>query len=494
MNIALQVLKVVLWAEGLLLTAGSVNLLLPGFRGWDHLPAWRFGHAAIAALLGYMLALGFACMVAAWGLSAKASWGRNATIAASILNTIFTPIGTIPGVFGLLVLLSQTGQLLLAAEVEERKHRDVQKPVKPLALGYLVVVAAGVTAGLSVNELGRRAGVPAMPMWADMIAVPFGLAVAIALHEAGHMIAGWVVGFRFSSIAVGPLMITRRSDGWTAGIHKGLGFDGQSGVNIGSLNMLRLRRLIYAAGGPAASLVATAVFYLAAVQTVDTPWADSGDVFLTLSWLSLNGLIFSAWPVTLEGFETDGSTIADLVRMTPAGQRSLAMSACHLSASQPLRPRDWPSQWMQHMLAEPAGTRRFEDACFLTYCHHLDRDDPQAASEAIHKLSAAVEAALPEWNRRRYALELAHYEAIHEGNAKKAKRWLSFGAALTVERYVELRARAALLAAEGDPAAARTLIGSSREALSNAPRTGFTDLEHRMLDRLEHSLGSTASP
>ena len=49
------------------------------------------------------------------------------------------------------------------------------------------------------------AGVPGMQLLALFVA----LVAAIVIHEAGHLVAGLLAGFRFSSIRIGPLQIDR---------------------------------------------------------------------------------------------------------------------------------------------------------------------------------------------------------------------------------------------------------------------------------------------
>ena len=37
---------------------------------------------------------------------------------------------------------------------------------------------------------------------------------AVAIHELGHVAAGWRLGFRFQSVAIGPIWVKRDDSGW----------------------------------------------------------------------------------------------------------------------------------------------------------------------------------------------------------------------------------------------------------------------------------------
>lgn len=78
--------------------------------------------------------------------------------------------------------------------------------------------------------------------------------VLVLIHEAGHLIGGWLVGFRLNSIRIGPFTI--QSSGKITGewTWHNLASGETHAVPI-SISALRWRFCLYLAAGPAANLI-----------------------------------------------------------------------------------------------------------------------------------------------------------------------------------------------------------------------------------------------
>src|SRR5262245_28854560 len=74
-------------------------------------------------------------------------------------------------------------------------------------LAVLVVTAGGLT-----HDLGPVAG-PAL----FLVAVPLTFALAVLAHEAGHLVAGRVLGLSPRFAHVGPVTLTRVDGQWRLG-------------------------------------------------------------------------------------------------------------------------------------------------------------------------------------------------------------------------------------------------------------------------------------
>ncbi|MGK7312515.1 MAG: hypothetical protein ACN0LA_09770 [Candidatus Longimicrobiales bacterium M2_2A_002] len=89
-----------------------------------------------------------------------------------------------------------------------------------------------------------------------------GAVVAVlAVHEAGHLLAGRLVGFRFLLFIVGPLRVAREGDRVQVGWNRSLSLAGwlaATGPTPDRLERLRRRTAIMVAGGPLTSLAAGA--------------------------------------------------------------------------------------------------------------------------------------------------------------------------------------------------------------------------------------------
>jgi hypothetical protein len=80
--------------------------------GWMALPILGFTGVALGA---FMLMLSLPGIVAGIGLLKYRPWARILTIVLSALNLINFPFGTILGIYGLYVMLSEEGARLFAA-------------------------------------------------------------------------------------------------------------------------------------------------------------------------------------------------------------------------------------------------------------------------------------------------------------------------------------------------------------------------------------------
>jgi hypothetical protein len=81
------------------------------------------------------------------------------------------------------------------------------------------------------------------------------LGLAVIIHELGHLIAGWLVGFHFASISVGPFILGKEHGKIKIHFRQGLGALGFAGVHIDRIRRLRRRFLIFIIGGPASNLL-----------------------------------------------------------------------------------------------------------------------------------------------------------------------------------------------------------------------------------------------
>jgi hypothetical protein len=113
----LAVLYIIFGALGTLFGLGMMALLsFMGIAGaasdpdaWLALPILGITGAALGA---FMLILSLPCMVAGIGLLKFRPWARILTIVLSALNLMNLPFGTIIGVYGLWVMLSDEGSRL----------------------------------------------------------------------------------------------------------------------------------------------------------------------------------------------------------------------------------------------------------------------------------------------------------------------------------------------------------------------------------------------
>jgi hypothetical protein len=77
---------------------------------------------------------------------------------------------------------------------------------KTRRVNVIVGFLGGIAAGGLLIVVGRQANSHMDPA-VDFLSFSFVLAIAVIVPELGHLLTGWAVGFRFSSIQVGPVSL-----------------------------------------------------------------------------------------------------------------------------------------------------------------------------------------------------------------------------------------------------------------------------------------------
>jgi hypothetical protein len=87
----------------------------------------------------------------------------------------------------------------------------------------------------------------------SFLIVPFGfLAISfltIAIHEFGHLLAGWCVGLRFHGVEMGPVTAKCIRGKWSFRLRPRL-YRGQAQMSLDRIRRIRQRLAIYTLGGP----------------------------------------------------------------------------------------------------------------------------------------------------------------------------------------------------------------------------------------------------
>jgi hypothetical protein len=156
--------------------------------------------------------------------------------------------------------------------------------------------------------------------------------VSVAVHEAGHIIAGQLVGFSFTSVTVGLVSIEKTAKGFALRWHRSLPLDGLAFMRIDRLRRLRWRFLVFVAGGPFASLVSGLAVWAVWVW-FPTPLHPSISFAIgTLLFCSAVTFVSTMIPFRYSGYDTDGKLLMDLSRSVSRLRYWLAANALTIQA------------------------------------------------------------------------------------------------------------------------------------------------------------------
>jgi hypothetical protein len=134
---------------------------------------------------------------------------------------------------------------------------------------------AGIVPGVLLIVVGRQAN-NRMDPGLDLLSFFFVLTFAVVVHELAHLLAGWAVGFRFSSIQVGPLSLRIEHGMLKVRFRLEMAAMGYAGRHVNRLQRLRRRLFFYIAAGPAANLLSVP----AAVLVFNNAFPELGNTWL----------------------------------------------------------------------------------------------------------------------------------------------------------------------------------------------------------------------
>jgi hypothetical protein len=288
-------------------------------------------------------------------------------------------------------------------------------------------------------------------------------------HELGHVLAGWLVGFRFQLLVVGPFKVVRGGSGRVRlELNRDLALFGGVAESLPTDSHDLVARFAWVvAGGPLMSL-ALAVAALLALAL--GPPGVGPLPRLAIAWwglfCGLLGLAASI-PIPLgRTFISDGLRLLRLLRGGAEAARDAAVLHLLGLASAKTPPRAWDDAVIAKALV-PSDDSSFECAArLLAYKAAVDRGEGERAYEhlarALELRETYFESPAP------LLAEAAYFEGWWRGRADEARRWLGQLPARSpyLPDYERLRAEAAAEAAAGETASAQARV---EEALRLAP-------------------------
>lgn len=317
----------------------------------------------------------------------------------------------------------------------------------------------------------------------------------VALHEVGHAVAGALVGFRFSSLRVGSVVVAR--DGgrlrwsWSPLSVSLIGL--QHGVAVGDA-AIGARAAFRIAGGPVTTLLAAAACRAgaaAAEPALTVASALAVDVLRAGWWAGAFLVAANLLPIrTSAGLVTDGARLLAAVLPTSPGAKAV-LRASTLSA-QGCRPGAWGVSAAALLDAATTSPRSRDALLVLALIVALDSGDATEADAIL--LRAAQAPPSDPIARHEIALQGAMVRALR-GDAGAARGSLAgLGPHPIFPEYPKL-AEAVVLLAEGDAAGARAALETWRRALAaSGLETPLRVGNEWAEEALEARLAETAPP
>ncbi|MCH8273713.1 MAG: hypothetical protein IH851_02895 [Armatimonadetes bacterium] len=300
------------------------------------------------------------------------------------------------------------------------------------------------------------------------------LAIVSAVHELGHLVAGWAVGYRFVALQVLGLSIERTRKWFRLEFRRPL----EGPRSFVSMHPRRWRPsvipgVVFIAGGPLAHLAfgcaLLALGFWPGLSGGYEVWvhpaesADDAVLFPLIRMTGLVALLSIPWnlvPRTVGGHWTDGMLLKRLLQPDGKGVAYSAMQAVGASIAEGKRPRDWDRAAVMYL-----DQTDYPDGWVCAYYYHYDRDEIDQAGKVLDRLLGRTEDFV-EVSRHDIFAEAAFYEAIQRKNRDTAQEFLEKAEESPDVLPILLdRARASIQLVSGDHAAAARIAQSALEAI-----------------------------
>jgi hypothetical protein len=393
------------------------------------------------------------------------------------------------------------GLIVFAPRHKARAQASNQRAKGPLPgdgtsrMGNQLVLVAG-----AVGSIG---GVRLLSLWARAHGFPRGfpsffafqvllaILVVLAIHEAGHAVAGFAVRMKLIGFVVGPFNWSR-AYGKARLIFSGAGlirFGGQTMVAPATMESFRIRKAIQVAGGPAASLLAGALGVWAVFAARGRPWQHDWAIVAIFADIStLVGLLNLA-PFGNKSMYSDGAKLYQILAGGLWSDYHRLLGAVASTAVTPLRPRDYDLATIHRAIGVIAQGR---DEIFLRVCAYnccLDRRNLQDAAAEIGRAEAiTVELGIEPAIERCATFVFA--DALLRRDAAAACRWWQRIESKPAYRFTEnlWPARSALLLSEGKIDEAADACKKAADWARQLPATGAGEAERNNVELLQEAL------
>lgn len=264
--------------------------------------------------------------------------------------------------------------------------------------------------------------------WVAFLTVPaLAFFVSVAIHKAGHLLAGRLAGFDIVSLRVGPLWTRLPWSRHRANLAEAVPL-GLAAIRSRRKNHLRRRLLFLMLAGPLASLL-TPLALVTFLWILPTP-QQPGSVYLLTSFSlhvlavlsTLYGVAALLPDLDAGGNFSDGARIFMLLENGVRARRWFAIFELYFLLDAGVHPRDWD----ENLLAE-AGAVHDESldavaVSWLAYQWAVGRQDLTLATRHLEEaLTGSVLS--PEYLRDRLFLEAAVFQAWFRHNAAKGRFW-----------------------------------------------------------------------
>lgn len=246
---------------------------------------------------------------------------------------------------------------------------------------------------------------------------------AVLIHELGHLLAGWYVGFRFRCIAIWPFALSLEHGSLKLRFLREFIASGYAGMDADTVVRLRRRLLLVIAAGPTANLITVPIAVLFAHTLLAThplllSFANQ------LAMISILSAVLSLLPLPVRhGLFSDGSRIAMLLRDRERTRRLLSIYAIGAEQRYGKRPDRWKQTWLKTASSVCDDSTDDFWGNLLGYTSCIARNEGE--SGAIHlERCLQVSSSMTDRTRDLAAQQAAYFSATFRHDTQLSLKWM----------------------------------------------------------------------
>jgi len=497
--------------EALSLIAGIPIFLIAAFRlslklGWQQASSTLFLITEMLAL--GMLALQMVPAIAWWTLKKGNRHARVWALAASVVNVLplpavsrswmifsglkHSPAGLITALIGVAGLIAFSRGPVVSQVADAAKPKPQRLPGDGTSkaaerLAGVVAVAWLFFCLHFWRVWGRGQHLRQSDFLVWVAEVQVAVLICIAIHEFGHVLAGWASDMKLRSFQVGPFRWSHRRGKWKFKLLASMG--GVTGMAPTRLTNVRGRSAFFTFGGPVASLVLAGIGCIATLAAKGHFWEGSWTLLSIIATIASLDFMVNLIPQKPEAQYSDGARIYQLVTNGPWAQVEQAFSMVASSLVTSRRPRDYDIDVLHAAGNFLARGDRGMLLRLYSCTHYLDTGQVPEAVASLQEAETLYEGGALQSPAGICAL-FVFLNAIFKRDVAAAELWWQ---RLQAHRDIDYdaeywQARASILWLQGQTDEARAACESGYALALELPAAGAYDYTRSGFDALRDAL------
>jgi hypothetical protein len=370
-----------------------------------------------------------------------------------------------------------------------KQKENLKKLINIILLGLIGgIIGYFIGKMLSGETIHKSTVSPILPL---ILLIPI-IIFVIGWHEIGHAIVGVKVGFDFRMFVVGPFLWEKQNSTWRFTWNKDINKAGGLVLCLPTDTVRLSRRfLLFAAGGPLASLILSLICLLIYWGFLKNyPISPYGVQIANISLLLIGATSFMIFiatsiPSKMGGFYSDGARVLRLIRGGDTAKFEILMMSIIANTSGGIRPKLLNMNQIEEMDEIAIRLNEPFRVYIHSFFHHVafDKGDfEKAEKHLLDYINVAHE--IPEGIRNAVWLDATFFYAFAKKDLVGAEKyWHKFKPSPIIPKAQILATEAVLYFLKNDNETAKSKLNVS---LSEIPNMIDKGLGIALKDRIIH--------